>query len=195
MLYTKIDIVITHFINNISSNTEVADCFHCVSFSCKTLKTRALWVMWMCCFWKVNSASKQCDKTLVSIGPNNTPFIIVLGSTATRDFAQKGKKFWMQNSMQITLYEETWSLHWTINLSQKLEAEYKEFLRLQENPIKSSKLPQKSICFDFNLQVKHNMKTSNAKLLSVLSNNCSWAWTCFPWEECSCYAGLGQGPI
>lgn len=56
MLYTKIDIVITHFINNISSNIEIADYFHCIPFSHKALKTGALWVMWIWCFWKVNSA-------------------------------------------------------------------------------------------------------------------------------------------
>lgn len=59
MFYTKIDIVITHFINNINSNIKVADCSCCVHFSCKVLKTGALWVMWTWCFWKVKSDESQ----------------------------------------------------------------------------------------------------------------------------------------
>lgn len=41
MPYTKIDIVITHFINKINSNIEVANCSCCVPFSCTALKTEA----------------------------------------------------------------------------------------------------------------------------------------------------------
>jgi len=58
MPHTKTDIVITLLINKLNSNTEVANGFCCIPFSCKALKTGAFWVMWTWCFLKVNSVQR-----------------------------------------------------------------------------------------------------------------------------------------
>lgn len=120
MSYTKISIVITHFINETAIlRWQIA--------SAASLFPVKLWNGSIP--GDVNMVlfeSEVCTAygmTHFRTGPNDIQFISMLGGTAARSLAQNPKKFWKQNE----IYWETWSWHWKTNHPQWLGLHIKLF--------------------------------------------------------------------